>query len=523
MVECAAIPGWGGPGLFSAFLRPHQRPWSPVIAIRDIEQAGSNATITIGRSTVVTPAARDRARELSVTIVVVEDAAEAIEWSGVQSNDLIEALVEFSCLYPASAVPPEALEAAQNILLDSLSVAYAGSAIPAIISMIPVLRRMTGSGKNRIIGQGPRLPAAEAAMLNATLIHAQEYEAVDPVSGVECVATTIATAMAAAEEAGGVTGRGFLATIAIALEVAVRLGRITTSQVVLPNAAGSMIGGLTAAIRLYRLEPAVARNAITLALAYGTVPGAVNGDLIGPGVLARNIITNIKLAAAGIDAGPTQAEGAARLLGVDAAGKRSLVDGLGQRWAVTELAIRRFPAPLVTHAAIEAIQTLEKKHKLRPDRIDRIDIEISGDTAKYLGDVTPESGPAEQRHSLHYLASLAIHGDITCESFAAGPDPDILAWTERVSVRVRPENGSDDRSTTVRIRTTGRRTHTLRVDAPLWIQTPPSRDDRIAKLRSCWETAGLKTWTRPNRIASAVDTLIDSPSPSIVWTVIAAE
>ena len=85
-------------------------------------------------------------------------------------------LARFAADLEWSALPAEVREASRALLLDTVAVTLAGSAAPGVSGVLDTLREWGGAPQACVAVFGDRLPAPAAAMANATMAHALDYD-----------------------------------------------------------------------------------------------------------------------------------------------------------------------------------------------------------------------------------------------------------------------------------------------------------------------------------------------------------
>ena len=73
-------------------------------------------------------------------------------------------------------IPDEAVKAAKKQVLDCLGVALAGSSAQGVKELLELAQEWGGSQQSSIIAHGIKLPAPHAAQVNATMMHALDYD-----------------------------------------------------------------------------------------------------------------------------------------------------------------------------------------------------------------------------------------------------------------------------------------------------------------------------------------------------------
>jgi 2-methylcitrate dehydratase PrpD len=365
-----------------------------------------------------------------------------------------------------------------------------------------VLRAVTGwggAGPCGVLGRALRLPAPDAAFVNAFQIHSQEFDCVHEPAVVHPLATVAAALLAEIDRGAPVTGTELLTALVAGVDVAAGLGTATTTPLRFfrPATAG-VFGSVAAVARLKRLTPETTRNALGYALAFasGTMQAHVEGKPALPvqvAQAARSAIQAIDLAIAGLP-GPMDAiEGPFGYLklfesGFDGARLRH---DLQHGHRIAEVSWKPFPTGRAAHGAIVATQTLMREHQVTADMLASLVYHAPSLIHRLVGRAaTATMTPAYARLCFPYLAGTVLQtgtvglGDFTAQRLG---DPVRLATAARVSVVVNdnPDPAAFTPAHAVARLHDGR---TLRVDvaaqfgSPQW---PLSREQHLQKARDC--------------------------------------
>src|SRR5207237_1799954 len=73
-------------------------------------------------------------------------------------------------------LPASAVESARRDILDTFGCMLGGSGSPGIDELFAVLSRWGGREESRVLLRGTRLPAPQAALLNASMGHALDFD-----------------------------------------------------------------------------------------------------------------------------------------------------------------------------------------------------------------------------------------------------------------------------------------------------------------------------------------------------------
>jgi aconitate decarboxylase len=161
------------------------------------------------------------------------------------------------------------------------------------------------------------------------------------------------------------------------------------------------------------------------------------------GFAARNAVVACDLAARGFDGPKNVLEGPFgyfKLFEPDGAPAR-VVQELGRRWFVTELAHKPFPSGRATHGIVEACLALRRAHRLEPDAIERVTAQVPPLVHQLVGRLPREEMQANYaRLCAPYVAACALRSgavgldDFTPEAYRDAPTQDLA---RRVSIDAR--------------------------------------------------------------------------------------
>lgn len=186
----------------------------------------------------------------------------------------------------AFTVRPEAVDFATWMVLDTLTVALAGSQMESDVvrSVGATMSRTSGGGASAAFPIGRRLAPSAAAAVNACAVHSIDYDDSYMAGGVKAhfSSSIIPAAMAVAEDIEA-TGAQFLDAVVRGFEVAARLGHAITPTVVErwhPTGVVGVVGCAAAAASLLGLRGETAEIALGLAAdhASGTRFCLASGD-----------------------------------------------------------------------------------------------------------------------------------------------------------------------------------------------------------------------------------------------------
>jgi aconitate decarboxylase len=88
------------------------------------------------------------------------------------TDDAAWPLAQHVCRTGYGDLPASAVESARRDILDTFGCMLGGSGSPGIDELFSVIARWSGSEESRVLLRDTRLPAPQAALLNASMGHA---------------------------------------------------------------------------------------------------------------------------------------------------------------------------------------------------------------------------------------------------------------------------------------------------------------------------------------------------------------
>jgi 2-methylcitrate dehydratase PrpD len=132
-------------------------------------------------------------------------------------------LAEHVCHTSFTDLPDEAVIATKRDILDTLGAALGGSIAPGITAIAGLVKHWGGREESSLLLMltGTKVPAPQAAMVNATMGHALDFDdTFDRAGNIHPGTSTLAASLAVAEMEGRVSGREFVLAVTLGLDVA---------------------------------------------------------------------------------------------------------------------------------------------------------------------------------------------------------------------------------------------------------------------------------------------------------------
>ena len=216
------------------------------------------------------------------------------------------ALAEHVCGIGIADLPTATRAATCNDILDTFGCLLGGSSAPGIAELARVVGGWGGVQQSQVMLRELRLPAPQAAMLNASMAHALDFDdTLDHGGSIHPGASVLAASLAIADMLGGVSGQRLLLAIALGLDVSCRVALASTvDRGWHRTAAMGVFGAAAASGKLLGLTVEQMVNALGIAFSQA----AGNRQCILDGALTKRLQAG-QAASSGVLAALLAAEG----------------------------------------------------------------------------------------------------------------------------------------------------------------------------------------------------------------------
>jgi 2-methylcitrate dehydratase PrpD len=418
------------------------------------------------------------------------------------------------------AIPEEPLGTIRNMLLRVLGTTIAGSSAEGCAEMVELYKGMGGRGEATILIHGGKIPAQNAAFVNSVMARALDFcDAMAP--GVHIGSAAVPAALAAAELAGGCSGRDFLTALTLGTEISSRLNLSESAYDGFdPTGVCSVFAATAVAAKILKLDHTKTWNALGLAFnkCGGSFQANIDGSLairIIQGWVAQSGITCAQLARAGITGPENFLEGVYgyfHLFGRDAIDPGGIIGELGDRFELQNIVFKKYPSCGLTQGCTEAALGLVNEESIRPEEVDHIEITVPPYAHKLVGHQfrLGENPRVNAQFSIQYcVASALLRGDSDFRYFEESSvrDQDVIAFLKKISVTPDPE--LDKRGHTaldMRVFSRQGTQYLKQVEiAPGFPGNPLSQAEHHQHFRACLDVAPKKLTTeKAERIISFV-------------------
>lgn len=420
------------------------------------------------------------------------------------TDDSASALARHVCRTGYADLPASAVESARRDLLDTFGCMLGGSGSPGIGELFAVVSRWGGLAESRVLLRGVSLPSPQAALLNASMGHALDFDdTLDAGGSIHPGVSVLGAVLAVSDSLGNVTGKELLLAVALGLDVSCRVAFASTvDRGWHRTAAMGVFGAAAAAGKLLRLTPEQMLDAF--GIAYSQAAG--NRQCILDGALSKRMQAG-QAASAGVfsavlaQTGFTGARnifdgrfGFFELYQPNGADPSALLRDLGTAFRGEALSYKPYPCGRPLHAAIDA--ALAARVQLQITRADDIAaVTIEADPAGHADQF--ERGPAKRRPTQvveaqfaepFLIATALVHGRVGIVEVDGLGDPAVLALSDRIAGVAR--EGRKKRSLSITVSRTDGRAATIEAADPIGSPQKPLTDAQFeAKFRDCARNA----------------------------------
>lgn len=274
------------------------------------------------------------------------------------------ALADHAARVTWSDLPASAIEATIRDILDTFGCMLGGTAAPGIDDMFALYDDWGGKPESRVMLRDRALPAPAAAMMNAAMGHALDFDDTHDTAGsIHPGVSVLAAGLAMADRIGPVSGRDLILAITLGLDISCRIALASTLDRGWHRTAAIGIFGATAtAGKLIGLTANQMRHAFGAAFSQAAgnrqciLDGALTkrfqaGQAASGGILSALLASRNFTGAHNIFNGRY---GFLELYQPNGADASHLTADLGVAWRGEGLSFKPYPCGRPLHAAIDA-------------------------------------------------------------------------------------------------------------------------------------------------------------------------
>jgi 2-methylcitrate dehydratase PrpD len=411
--------------------------------------------------------------------------------------------VQLVCATAYEDLPPSVTDTIKHQLLTVIGTTIAGSTQTGCQTLIDYYRARGGKEESSILIHGGRVPAEAAALVNAVMARALDFDdALTP--GIHIGASTVMAGLAAAELRGGIQGREFLAALLVGAEVGARLNLTEAAYNGLdPTGICTVFASTATVSRVLQLTPEETWNALALAFnrAGGSFQSNVDGSLavrVIQGWVAESGVMCARLARTGITGPKNFLEGVYgyyHVYGRDLLDPKKSVAGMGTRFECEKILFKKYPSCGLTLGSTDLVLSLMREpdgRGLTAADVERVEVKVPPYAYRLVGHpfeigVTPR---VNAQFSIRYCVANALLRESSVLAHfeeEAIRDPRLLELTSRVDVLMDPAMETRGHTPVdIMVRMKDGREFFRQLDiAPGFPGNPLSPEEHEARFRDC--------------------------------------
>jgi 2-methylcitrate dehydratase PrpD len=435
-------------------------------------------------------------------------------------------------------LPADVIDGTKALIRDQCACQLIGSTMPWTAPALDLANLARGAGaESTIVNYGSRLPAAEAAFVNATFGQACELDDSAHGAGGHIGAATIPVALAMGEREK-IDGRRFLLAIVCGYEIMYRLMAAITPHNIErgfhgQSIAGPFAGAVAAGIIL-GLDQERMAHAIAIAGSHSCGPleyDQSGGEVkrIHAGLGARGGIHSALLAQFGLTGPMTIIEGKRGFCNIfaDRSEPSRILSGLGEEFSIHNVSFKLYPALGALHTAIAAAERLAAEHDIAASQVRRIRVGLAKGAMLHGVGISRPHDVIGAQFSLAFSIALVIckrSNDLRhYMNSALWDDPQMLDLMARVEAYPHPDAvGEKALMASVDIELTdGRAVSALEQYRRGSPKNPVSKDLLDAKVRNL--CGSVLSPRRIDELMRTVDTIEDAVDIGVLASRLVAE
>lgn len=350
-------------------------------------------------------------------------------------------------------LPKEAVEWARTGLIDYTGVTLAGSTEPSGRIVGAAIEAAEQPGPSLIFGGNSRTTPLNAALINGTAAHAQDFDDCSNTMGGHPSAPILPAAIALGEKLG-TGGRALILAYVLGFEAETAIGRGVHlhhyDKGWHPTATLGVFGATAACAKLLGLDEDKTATALAIAVSLSSGVKANFGTMTKPlhvGHASRHGLFAALLAKEGFTANQGAFEHKQGFFEVFNGKGAYWPEKVLSKWAAPfdivdpAIAIKQYPCCASTHPAIDAMITLVDREGLTPEMVKHVDSWTHPSRLQHTNRPDPQS-PLDAKFSVQYCVARALmHGKVVMQHFDDGAylEKDVRALMRRVTAAPHPE------------------------------------------------------------------------------------
>ena len=360
--------------------------------------------------------------------------------------------VDFVLETKYSDLPFKPKEVVKNIVLNIISSIVAGAVEDGCLHVVDLVKDWGGKPEARILIHGGKVPGYNAALTNGTMARALDYEdAIIP--GLHMGPVAVPAALAAAEIAGGCSGKEFLTSLVVGIEMANRINTVNLKGFYggfKGTGVCSLFASTAAAGRILGLNSDQMINAFGQALNRAGGSGQSNidgthGVYLVAGFASQSGVLCAQMAREGITGPKNFLEGPFgwfRMFGTGPPSEQLITGELGTRFELNNTLFKKFPSCGVTQTSTQGILDIVKENGITPGDVARIAIRVGPFAYTATGHFNIGNSPrTNAQFSIPYcVANALLRGNSQLQHFEEDDirDPRIQEIVDKITITPDP-------------------------------------------------------------------------------------
>lgn len=418
---------------------------------------------------------------------------------GIQKS-LRESFSEFIVNTGFGDLPKEVVDETKRCILDYVGVALAGSKVGLAPLITDIFSKQGGTQEATLIGDGRKIPAANAALVNSIKGHTLDMDDCQRYASGHPGILTIPAGLALAESKN-VTGKELIEAIVVGYEMFMRIATaINPSHLRKGFHTTGTVGPFAAAAvssKILGLNKKQVENALSIAglQSAGLLEVTNSGQMmkpLHPGRASQAGVLAALLARDGAEGPDLIFEGEKGFFHAFSNLSEPLnLTGLNTDYGIMSTAFKLYATCRVSHPSVDVVLEICKKENLSDKDIQEIDIETFPYAIKLCGNIIHPETFLAAKFSIPYTIAMAISlGDVFADKFTEENihNEAIKELASKVKVSVSEKwdrEYPEKKGTTVTIKTKSGISHSLSTSLPKGEpENPASLEDMIKKFRS---------------------------------------
>lgn len=289
-------------------------------------------------------------------------------------------------------IPWESVGVLKNVILNDLGAIVGGATSQGCETVLNMVKTWGGKEEATVLIYGNKLPAYNAVLVNSVMARALDIDDHMP-PGMHTGASAFPVALAAAELAGGCSGKDFLTALVVGFEMAIRINFASAYNGFDPSGVCGIFAAIAAAGRILRLNSSQMWDALALGFnrPIQTFQSIVDGTLavrVGQGLISQGAIMCAQMAQNGLTGPKNFLEGVYgyfHLYAGDKCDLPAITAGLGKEFQLDKVSFKAYPSCGNTIASTDAILDLMSEYSLTPENVAEINVRLTPYAHRMVG------------------------------------------------------------------------------------------------------------------------------------------